>query len=78
MLVFDSEGMKRYIEESGLKQKSISEKTGISEVALSLILQGKRRCEIGEYANICYVLGVNTDKFLRPREPSVIPAQSGT
>lgn len=72
MFVFDSEGMKRYIEESGLKQKAISEKTGISEVALSLILQGKRRCEIGEYANICYVLDVNTDKFLRPREPSAI------
>lgn len=76
MFVFDSEGMKRYIEESGLKQKAISEKTGISEVALSLILQGKRKCEIGEYANICYVLDVNTDKFLRPREPNAASAQS--
>ena len=69
MFEFDSEGMKNYIEESGLKQKAISKKTGISEPILSLILQGKRRCEIGEYATICWVLGVNTDKFLHPRVP---------
>ena len=69
MFVLYSEEMKKFIEASGIKQKAISEKTGISETALSLILQGKRRCEIGEYATICWVLGVNTDKFLRPREP---------
>lgn len=70
MFVLDSEEMKNFIESSGIKQKAISEKSGISESALSLILQGKRRCEIGEYATICHVLGVNTDKFLHPREPS--------
>lgn len=69
MFVLDSEEMKVFIESSGLKQKSISEKSGISESALSLILQGKRRCEIGEYATICHVLGVNTDKFLKPGPP---------
>lgn len=70
MFVFDSEGMKKYIEASGLKQKAISEKAGISEAALSLTLQGKRRCEIGEYATICWVLGVDTNKFLHPRMPA--------
>lgn len=70
MLEFDSAGMKKYVDSSGLKQKAISEKTGIPERALSLILQGKRRCEIGEYANICLALGVNTDKFLKPRMPA--------
>lgn len=69
MFELDSEGMKKFIESSGLKQKAISEKSGISESALSLILQGKRKCEIGEYATICGVLGVNTDRFLRPRIP---------
>lgn len=69
MFEFDSREMKNYIEEAGLKQKTISEKAGISEAALSLILQGKRRCEIGEYATICWALGVNTDKFLHPRMP---------
>ena len=69
MLVFDSNKMKECIETSGLKQKAISEKTGISEPALSLILQGKRKCEIGEYATICKVLDVGMDKFLKPRMP---------
>jgi len=69
LFVLDSEKMKKFIESSGLKQKAISEKSGISESALSLILQGKRRCEIGEYATICGVLGVNTDYFLKPQVP---------
>ncbi len=69
MLVFDSKKMKECIEASGLKQKAISEKTGISEPALSLILQGKRKCEIGEYATICEALDVSIDKFLFPRMP---------
>lgn len=69
MFVLDSEEMKKYVESSGIKQKAISEKTGLSESALSLILQGKRRCEIGEYATICHVLGVNTDYFLKPQVP---------
>ncbi len=72
MFVLDSEEMKKYVESSGIKQKAISEKAGLSESALSLILQGKRRCEIGEYATICHVLGVNTDKFLHPKEPNKI------
>lgn len=67
MFALDTEGMKKFIESSGLKQKTISEKAGLSETALSLILQGKRRCEIGEYATICWVLNVKTDKFLQPR-----------
>lgn len=69
MIALDSEKMKKYVESSGMKQKAISEKSGLTESALSLILQGKRRCEIGEYATICHVLGVNTDKFLCSREP---------
>ena len=69
MLVFDTAGMKKHIESSGIKQTAISEKSGIPEVALSLILQGKRKCEIGEYASICEVLGVNIGEFLKPRMP---------
>lgn len=69
MVVLDSEAMKSFIESSRIKQKAISEKSGIPESTLSLILRGKRRCEIGEYATICRVLGVNTDEFLRPRMP---------
>ena len=69
MLVFDTAKMKKYIDSSGIKQKSISEKAGIPEPALSLILQGKRKCEIGEYASICEVLDVNIGESLQPRMP---------
>lgn len=67
MLVLDHQAFKKYIEDSGMKQKAISEKTGVPETALCLILQGKRKCEIGEYANICTVLNVPMGKFLKPR-----------
>lgn len=69
MFVLDNNGLRKQVEESGLKQKSISERAGLSETALCLILQGKRKCEIGEYANICLALGVSMEKFLKPRLP---------
>lgn len=37
---------------------------------LSLILQGKRRCEIGEYASICEVLNADAGDFLKPSKPN--------
>lgn len=68
MFEMDVLGVKNFIRESGLKQKAISEKAGIPEVQLSLILQGKRRCEAGEYASLCNALGVNASKFMKPRQ----------
>lgn len=68
MLVLDYQAFKKYIEDSGMKQKAISEKTGVPETALCLILQGKRKCEIGEYANICTALNIPMEKFLKPKQ----------
>lgn len=68
-MVLDFVELKNYIEEKGIKQKIIAEKSGIPEVQLCLILQGKRKCEVGEYASICDVLGVRVNKFLKPRLP---------
>lgn len=65
MFEVDTKQMKEYIKKTGLKQKAISEKSGIPEVRLSLILQGKRKCEAGEYASICRIIGVTHDKFMR-------------
>lgn len=65
MLEVDTKKMKDYIKKTGLKQKSISEKSGIPEVKLSLILQGKRKCEAGEYASICRIVGVTPEKFMK-------------
>ena len=64
-MVLDFMELKNYIDESGLKQKAISEKSGVPEVRLCLILQGKRKCEVGEYASICDALGVKVDRFIR-------------
>lgn len=58
--------LKQYIEQSGIKQKAISDKTGIPDSAICLILKGKRKCEAGEYGSICAALEVPLDTFLRP------------
>ena len=63
-MILDIVKLKRYIEQSGIKQKFISEKTGIPEPRLSLILNGKRKCEVGEYASICNILGVEFQYFV--------------
>lgn len=68
-MIFDYAGLKSYIESHGIKQKIISQKSGVPEVQLSLILQGKRKCEAGEYAGICKALGADPRKFMKPRLP---------
>lgn len=64
--------LKDFIDKSGLKQKAIAEKSGVPEVQLCLILQGKRKCEVGEYASICNALGFKVDRFIKrsPRLPN--------
>lgn len=70
-MILDFMELKNFIDKSGLKQKTIAEKSGVPEVQLCLILQGKRKCEVGEYASICDALGVKVDRFIRksPRMP---------
>lgn len=66
-MFLDYAAMKKYIEEKGLKQKKIAENSGIPEVQLCMILQGKRKCEVGEYASICKSLGVGPSEFIRSK-----------
>ena len=61
--------IKQYLEENGISQAFLSRKTGIEPPKLSLALNGGRKLTLDEYASICGVLGVNTDKFLKPRMP---------
>lgn len=63
------EKIKRYIEEKGISQTYISRETGIALPKLNLALNGNRRLTFPEYEVICWVLEVNTDKFLQPRMP---------
>lgn len=65
------EKIKRYIEENGISQTYISKKTGIAMPKLNLALNGNRRLTFPEYEMICWVLNVNTDRFLQPRMPVV-------
>ena len=58
--------IKKYLNNNGIKQSIISEKTGISEPKLSMMLNGKRRIEVTEYFRICDSLGVPLDTFKSP------------
>lgn len=62
--MFDRNAVKRMIEEKGCKQKAIAEKARITERQLSLILSGKRRCDVEEYVRICVALGVPLATFI--------------
>ena len=71
MLVLKYKLLKSYIEASGLKQKTVAEKARIPKAALCAILQGNRRCEVGEYARICEALGVPLGEFLKSAKTDV-------
>ena len=58
--------IKYYLEEKGITQTFVSQKTGIPLPKLNMALQGKRRLQLDEYALICGALEVNTDRFLKP------------
>lgn len=67
--------IKKYLEENGVSQTFISKKTGIELPKLNLALNGNRKFTFSEYEMVCWALGVNTDKFLRPRKPEKEVAQ---
>lgn len=69
ILDIDAGEIKSYIERSGLKQKAVAEKSGLDKYKLCMSLQGKRKLEAGEYANICSALGVPMTEFVKPRLP---------
>lgn len=62
--MFDRNAIKKMIEEKGYKQKVIAEKAEITERQLSLILSGKRKCDVEEYVRICSALGVPIATFI--------------
>lgn len=59
-----------FLNANGITQKHISDVTGISAPALNMMLKGKRRIQLEEYALICGALQLNTDYFLKPRAPN--------
>lgn len=66
--MFDYEALRKYLEDNGLKQKFISQKTGIAESTLSAILSGKRKCSLDEYITLCQSLSVPFSTFINSSE----------
>lgn len=60
----DLKAMDAFIQRSGLKQSWIAEQVGMSQNALTLSLNEKRKMKVDEYVSICGVLGVSLDKFV--------------
>lgn len=58
----------QYIIENGIKQKFISEKTGIAENTLSMILNGKRKMDADEFVEIIIALGVDANYFISTQQ----------
>ena len=44
------------VEDSGLKQKYIADRIGVSEPTFSAILAGKRKVDVEEFFRLCRVL----------------------
>lgn len=62
------ERIKAYMNEKGIKQVFVSQKTGISKEKLCSSLNGNRKLQFEEYELICGALEVNTDKFIKPKK----------
>ena len=58
-----------YLKDNGITQSFLSSKTKIEPAKLSLALLGKRRLTLDEYSHICWALGVNINRFLKPKPP---------
>lgn len=54
----------KYLSENGIKQKYISERTGIPENTLSMILNGKRKMDADEFVEIVISLGTDANRFI--------------
>lgn len=54
----------QYIREMGIKQNVIAAKTGLSENAVSAILNNRRKMSADEFANICKAIGKEPNDFM--------------
>lgn len=56
--------IKAYLNENGIKQSFLSEKTNIPSPVLSAKLSGTRKIEVMEYYRICRALNVDMLTFI--------------
>ena len=55
--------IKQYMDENGIKQVFVSEKTGIRPQILGVLLKGERKIEVKEFFSICMAIGLNPIEF---------------
>jgi len=58
------EKVRAYIDEQGLKQKTVAEKAGISNVTFNAIMNGKRTLYADDLKAICIALQVSPELFI--------------
>lgn len=51
------------VADSGMKQKFIADKIGISEPSLSALLSGKRKVDVDEFFGLCQILKMKPDEL---------------
>jgi len=56
--------VRAYIEEQGIKQKEVAQKTGISTVTFNAIMNGKRTMYADDLRAICIALDVSPENFI--------------
>lgn len=59
-----AEKLREMIDERGIKQKFIAEKVGISETALSAMLNGNQRIDVDTFFAIAVVLKMSPDEIM--------------
>lgn len=54
----------QYLEEHGIKQSWLAQKTGLTDNMISGILNGKRKMTADEFVRICKAIGKNPNDFM--------------
>ena len=54
----------QYLEEQGIKQSWLAQKTGLTDNMISGILNGKRKMTADEFVRICKAIGKSPNDFM--------------
>lgn len=68
--MFLHERIAEYIKENNISQRKLADRTGMTENALSLALNGKRKLLADEYIEICDAMCVPYERFTDKHRPA--------
>ena len=63
--MFDYIAFKQYLDDNGIKQKFIAQQAQIADTVLSSILNGRYKCSLENYVNICRALALPFGSFIK-------------